>query len=253
MIKKIVLGVVIFVGIIFLASSAVSVDVGERVIVVGFGEIKSTLTEGFHFVNPFYDTHKFVIRNTKYETKASSASSDLQTALVDVAVNFQLNASKIEEVYSVYGNDYMNQIFQQNVQESVKSVTSQFTASELITKRDVIKADIKDKLQKMVADVVQITDVSITNIEFSASFNNAVEAKVVAEQQAQQAKANLEKSKLEAEAIRVQAEAIQNSGGKEYERQKQHICQIIKECGHQQDDDTIWVDMDEVLEKIQKL
>lgn len=37
---------------------------------------------------------------------------------------------------------------------------------------------------------------------------------------------------------------------KALERQKQQICQIIRECGHQQEDDTIWCDMDEILKKI---
>lgn len=34
------------------------------------------------------------------------------------------------------------------------------------------------------------------------------------------------------------------------ERQKQQICQIIRGCGHQQEDDTVWCDMDELLKKI---
>lgn len=204
------------IGLILLAVSMTSVDVGERVLVVGFGQIKGTLSEGIHFVNPLYNKNRFTIRNSKYEAIASSASSDLQSASVNIAVNFQLNSVKIEDVYKIYGNDYMSKIFQQNVQESVKSVTSQYTASELITKRDTIKSNIKSKLQEMVADVVTVTDVAITNIQFSESFDKAVEQKVVAEQQAQQARANLEKSKLEAEAIRVQADAIKNSGGAEY-------------------------------------
>lgn len=53
-------------------------------------------------------------------------------------------------------------------------------------------------------------------VDFSDSFDQAVEEKVKAEQQALQAKAQLEKSKLESEAIRIQAEAIKSSGGKEY-------------------------------------
>jgi len=37
---------------------------------------------------------------------------------------------------------------------------------------------------------------------------------------------------------------------KALDRQRQQIRQIIKECGHQQEDDTIWCDMDELLKKI---
>ena len=98
----------------------------------------------------------------------------------------------------------------------MKSISAKYTASELITKREQVKADMKAKLQEMTVDVITITDIAVTNIDFSDSFDKAVEAKVVADQQAQEAKSQLEKKRLEAEAIKVQAEAINNSGGAEY-------------------------------------
>lgn len=204
------------IGLILLAFSITSVDVGERVLVVGFGQIKETLAEGVHFVNPFYSTYDFTIRNNKYETTAASASNDLQTATISVAVNYNIDESKVADIYRTYGKDYTSRIFTQNVTESVKSVSAKYSASELITKRESVKADIKSKLQELVSDVIVITDVAVTNIDFSDSFDAAVEAKVVADQRAQEAKANLETKKLEAEAIKVQAEAINNSGGAEY-------------------------------------
>lgn len=214
---KYIIGVpVAIIGLFLLALSMTSVDVGERVLVVGFGQIKTTLAEGIHFVNPFYSTYDFTIRNNKYETTAQSASNDLQSASISVAVNYNIDESRIADIYKTYGKDYTSRIFTQNVTEAIKSISAKYSASELITKRENVKADIKAKLQELVSDVILITDVSVTNIDFSDSFDSAVEAKVVADQQAQQAKANLEKSKLEAEAIKVQADAIQHSGGAEY-------------------------------------
>lgn len=204
------------IALILLVTSITTVDVGERKLVTGFGQIKGTLTEGMHFVNPFYNLHTFTIRNNKYETTASAASNDLQTASISVAVNYNIDESKITDIYRTYGSDYTNKIFTQNVQEAVKSISAKYTASELITKREQVKADMKAKLQEMTVDVITITDIAVTNIDFSDSFDKAVEAKVVADQQAQEAKSQLEKKRLEAEAIKVQAEAINNSGGAEY-------------------------------------
>lgn len=216
MIKTITAITVGFVAIILLAVSITTVDVGERKLVTGFGKIKQTLSEGMHLVNPFYDVHTFTIRNNKYETTASAASNDLQTASISVAVNYNIDEAKIVDIYKTYGNDYTNKIFTQNVQEAVKSISAKYSASELITKRENVKADMKAKLQEMTVDVITITDIAVTNIDFSDSFDKAVEAKVVADQQAQEAKSQLEKKRLEAEAIKVQAEAINNSGGAEY-------------------------------------
>lgn len=216
MIKTITVIIVGLVALILLAVSITTVDVGERKLVTGFGKIKKTLSEGMHLVNPFYDVHTFTIRNNKYETTASAASNDLQTASISVAVNYNIDEAKIVDIYKTYGNDYTNKIFTQNVQEAVKSISAKYSASELITKRENVKADMKAKLQEMTVDVITITDIAVTNIDFSDSFDKAVEAKVVADQQAQEAKSQLEKKRLEAEAIKVQAEAINNSGGAEY-------------------------------------
>lgn len=207
---------VALIGIILLATSITVVDIGEKVLVVGFGQIKGELDAGMHFVNPFYTTYDFTVRNNKYETTASSASNDLQTAVISVAVNYNIDETKISDIYSKYGKDYTSRIFTQNVQEAVKSISAKYSASELITKREAVKSDMKAKLQEMVADSIIVTDVAVTNIDFSDSFNAAIEAKVVADQQAQEAKSQLEKKKFEAEAIKVQAEAINNSGGAEY-------------------------------------
>lgn len=205
-----------FIGLLLLIMSMTTIDVGERGLVIGFGQTKGVLTQGFHMVNPFYSVEKFNIRNNKYEATAASASADLQQAQVSVAVNYNIDETKIVDIYTNYGINYMDRIFVQNVQEAVKSSSAKYTASELITKREQFKADVKSKLQEMTSNVVVITDVAVTNVDFSDSFDAAVESKVKAEQEALQAKATLEKSKLESEAIRIQAEAIKNSGGAEY-------------------------------------
>lgn len=215
-IKLVSAGVLAVVALFFFLSSFTTVDVGERVVVVGFGQIKETLGQGFHWVNPFYNTHTFTIRNNKYETVANSATSDIQRADVSVTVNFNIEETKVQEIYQTYGNDFMNKVFAQNVQEAVKSAAAKFTASELVTKRDQFKATVKDNLSAKMPDILTITDVAITNVDFSESFDKSVEDKVKAEQEALTAKANLDTKRYEAEAIKAQAEAINTQGGAEY-------------------------------------
>ena len=74
---------------------------------------------------------------------------------------------------------------------------------------------------------LNINQVDILDFSFSKTFNEAIEAKVTAEQEALKAKANLErvkfeaqqeieKAKAEAEKIKIQAEAITKEGWAEY-------------------------------------
>lgn len=226
-IKLIAGGVITLILIILGLNSFTTIDVGERGVVVGFGQVRGSLTEGIHFVNPLYSVKRFNIRNNKYEATANSASSDIQKVGISVAVNYNINEASVTTLYATYGEDYINKVFLQNVQESVKSVSAQYPATELITKRDEVKGAIKEKLSVTVADVITITDIAITNIDFSKSFDEAIEAKVTAEQNALASKNKLEQTKYEAEqriaqakgeaeAIKIQAQAIQSQGGKEY-------------------------------------
>lgn len=214
--KLIISGVVTLLVIVGVLNCFTTVDVGERAVVVGFGQIKESLGQGFSFVNPLYSVHRFEVRNNKYETTANAATADIQQADVSVAINFNIDETKVAEIYSNYGDDFMNKVFAQNVQEAVKSVASKYNASELITKRDEFKTAVKDSLSAKMPNIVIIDTVSITNIKFSDSFNQAVEAKVTAEQNALQAKANLEQKKYEADAITAQANAIEHAGGQGY-------------------------------------
>lgn len=87
------------------------------------------------------------------------------------------------------------------VQESMKSVSAKYTAEQLITERNQVGEEIKEQLESKVSDYgIQIEKFNIVNFDFSEEFNNAIEAKQVAEQ-------NLIKTKTEQEQQIVIAEA----------------------------------------------
>jgi regulator of protease activity HflC (stomatin/prohibitin superfamily) len=80
--------------------------------------------------------------------------------------------------------------------ESVKAVTAQYTAEELVTKRADVKARIQEAIsgfidetleQKGAVGALTLANVAITDFDFSAEFNRAIEDKVRAEQEALQA------------------------------------------------------------------
>ena len=82
-------------------------------------------------------------------------------------------------------------------------------------------------IERLQRDFMVVDEFSIVNFNFSESFNTAIEAKVTAEQNALAAKNKLEQSKYEAdqriatakgeaEAIKIQAQAIQTQGGAAY-------------------------------------
>ena len=134
----------------------------------------------------------------------------------------------MNKIYQEIGVDYESKVVDPAIQESVKAATAQFTAEELITKREEVGQIIFQSLSdRLTDDYIVVESVSIVDFQFSANFNEAVEAKVTAEQNALAAENKLKQVEFEAqqriaeaqgeaEAIRIQAEAITSQGGSEY-------------------------------------
>jgi len=222
-------GVAIVVFILMLALSPFTIiGSGQRGVLVRFGHVSDVvLSEGFHFIHPLDSVEKFSIQTTKYETTAGAASKDLQSVSTAIAVNYNLIPENVDELYQNVKGDYEMNILAPAIQDSIKAVTAQYTAEELITKRAEVSQNMETILRERVSEYALITSISIVNFEFSASFNEAIEAKVTAEQDALASKNKLEQTKYEAEqtvvkaqaeaeAIRIQAEAITQQGGEAY-------------------------------------
>lgn len=221
-----IIGLVVL--IIFFGSLG-TVKAGERGVRLRFGAVVATVNEGLYVKFPLIEkVLKMDVKVQKEEVNASAASKDLQTVSSIVAVNFNLSPESVAKIYKDVGVDYKVRLIDPALQESVKAVTAKYTAEELITKREIIRDGIKQVLaDKLLPYGIIIDQFNIVDFDFSKSFNDAIEAKVTAEQQALAAKNKLEQikfeaeqrvttAKAEAEAIRIQAAAIQNQGGAEY-------------------------------------
>lgn len=221
--------IAVVVVLILLFMAATIIDQTERGVVTRFGVVQTTLEPGFHFVNPFTtDVNKFQVSTQKIEVEATAASKDLQDVTSKVAVQYNLDASKVGDIYSQYRNSVRDSVIDPAIQDSIKAGTASFNAEALITQRAQVKETIEKALRERLGEAhVVVTNVDIINFNFSQSFNNAIEAKVTAEQEAQKAKNDLERVKFEAEqrvaqaeaeaeAIRIQAEAVTSQGGKDY-------------------------------------
>lgn len=210
-----VLSVFVAIGIVFTFLCIVIIPTGDVGVVTTFGKADGIFDPGLHFKAPFIQGVDHIpTMIQKYETNASSASKDLQNVYATIAVNYRLPPSndQILRLYNDFRTDYESRIIQPLVQESVKSSTARYTAEELITKRSETKAlveqTLQEKLKKYNIDVVQV---SITNFDFSPEFNNAIEQKVVAEQNKLQAQYTLEKKQIDVQMTVAEANASATS------------------------------------------
>ena len=103
-------------------------------------------------------------------------------------------------MYREIGKDFKTIIIEPAIYETMKSAIANYTAEELVTKRQEVSNLAQETLTKRLKDKgINITSLSMTDLSFSTEFDQAIEKKQVVEQQTQQAKYELEKAKVENE------------------------------------------------------
>ena len=210
--KKIaVIGVVIACLIVVGGSTGI-VGAGQRGVLLRFGAVTGTIkAEGLYFKIPFAEEVALMSTQLqKYTAPVSALSKDLQQVTAEVTLNYQLKASSVPEIYRSMRQDYENRVMQPNLQEAVKSTTADFDAEELITQRPQVKEELQNLMTERLAPLgIEVVQLSITDFQFSSTFQESIEAKVKAVQQALEAENALKRVEFEAQQAitRAQAEA----------------------------------------------
>ncbi len=222
-----------------------TISAGERGVKTQLGKVVGTVQPGFYVKLPLVqDVYAMNVKtltinydkggdngdNKETDTNLFGASKDLQDVYIGIVVNYHVDPTKVIEIYSQYNSveNYQANVIEPIIRKTVKSLSAQYTAEELVTKRtefnDKVTASLNDQFIEKSAIFEQA---NITNFEFSPEFTKAIEAKVTAVQNAEAAKNKLEQVKFEAdqtiakaqadaEAIRIQAQAINSQGGADY-------------------------------------
>ena len=208
--KTISLSVTALVVIILICSCFTTINTGEVGIRVRLGKVVNSKTnEGINLKIPFIETiERMNVKVQKIEVNANSSSKDLQVLDEVVAINYQIDSKKARTLYKNVGKGYREVILEPAIQESIKAVTSRYTAEELITNRSEVSKKCMEELAKKIKKYgIIVNDFNITNFSFSQEFDKAIEEKQVAEQKVLTAKQELEREKIEAEKKIVAAEA----------------------------------------------
>lgn len=193
------------------SQSVVTIQPGRLGLVynrVGGLNEKASLTEGINFVIPWWQ--RAIIYDTRVKSQVvntSSGSKDLQMVQISLRVLYKPNPSKLAHLYRTLGMDYDARLLPSIVNEITKAVVAKYNASELQTKRDTVSQIIKSMLIKRASDFeVIVDDVAITHLAFSKDYTAAVEAKQVAQQDAERSKYIVDKALQEKRSIIIKAD-----------------------------------------------
>lgn len=191
-VKHVIIGFVAFVLIIFALSSIKFIGAGQAAIVFnrfrGMSDI--TLREGINFVNPITVKTKIYdlkLQKTEY-TQIEGMSADNQTIGLSLAINWKLQPTHLKEIYQTIVGNVEDTVMHNVIYEVSKASLGKFKIGDIAKNREDLRKVIEDNLKdRMTQYYIDIINISVVDVQFSKEYENAIEAKQVAEQNAQKA------------------------------------------------------------------
>lgn len=212
------------------------VNTGEIAVVKKFGKAEYAKTAGTHFdfwIGKKYEKYDTKIRQLESQTMAYS--QDAQTMDLTLTIQYRIQTDKVLNISNEFGNlEMLDSRIKSIIEDRTKSTMSSMQAMKIIESRSSLSSQVLANISEVCDKYyVEIVNVLITNIDFSDAFEQAVENKMISEQQQLQAEyeakkaeteaqgrlevakleaeAQLEKARKEAEATEVKAEAEANA------------------------------------------
>ena len=210
--KRLIRTVAVAGALLLLVTSCFTyVPTGYTGIVTTFGKVHdTTLDAGISIKAPWDNVIRMDNREQRFSFELEAFSKDIQEVDLKGSVNLNIDKSTAMNLYREVGTDYINVLIAPRVQEDIKIVIARYTAETLVENRQVASDAMYDLLkEELAAKGINVISIAIENLEFSETFETAVEAKQVATQEKQRARTQQEQQTMEAEqdAARKKIEA----------------------------------------------
>jgi prohibitin 2 len=199
--------IIIFIVLVAASSGTYVVQPGYRGVEVTMGKVSPVFKpEGFGTKTPFVTTIvPVMIRQQTRELHAPCYSADLQQVNMELRVLYRIPEVSAVTIYQNYAGDPFDSLIAPRVQEALKEVSAMQSAEQIVKNREEIKSKALAGARQKVGSILVIEDLVIQNIDLTKELENAIEAKMVQEQEAAKAKFTQQKAQIEADTVVIKA------------------------------------------------
>ena len=222
----VILGLFLMFSLIGVVACTEKIPVGYEGVVYSMkgGVEKETLSQGWHIVAPTKKVKEFTIGNeqltlTKDKREGSRDDESFKVATSDdasISISFQMSyrfySDKLVDTYSKFkgmdGETIVNNRVKTVLKSKVSEITTDYSMMNIYSgNRNEINNKITEYLNKEFKDDfgIEVIDASIIDVHPDDKLKQAIDNRVTALQEKQQAQAEQEKVKVEAETAMIKA------------------------------------------------
>lgn len=221
------LGLGVICGATFGVMSLEKIDTGKVGVVYSMsGGVKdTTLSQGFHFINPLDKVKEFTISNeqlilSKDSREGSEEDESFLVATADnanIRISFQMSyrylPDKVVDTYKNFkgmdGEDIMDKRVKTVLKSKVSEITTNHDLMDIYSgNRGKINNEITTFLNKELSKTygIEVLDASIIDVHPDKQLDKSIQDRMAAMQKAEKAKAEQEAAKVEAETNLIKAQ-----------------------------------------------
>lgn len=221
--KLVIIGAIVIFALILVFNSFSVVNEGYIGVKYRFGKIvKSDLTAGLNFHIPFIEEIKPVdTREQVYEVSTDAYTSDTQTVdALKLKLNYCYDGTQLPEIIRSIGVENVEtKLLVPNVAKISKDEIGKVKAEDLVQNRSTVQNEIYESLKETLeGQGIIVTAFAIENLSFDDAFEQSIQAKVIAAQDAlkmqnktaereEEAKQKVIAAQAEAESQKIKADA----------------------------------------------
>jgi regulator of protease activity HflC (stomatin/prohibitin superfamily) len=191
-----------------------TVQAGHVGLVKTFSNYTGTLEPGWNIKAPWQSVEEADVRVQSHQIlmdgesgHGAAVSAETQPVYAVVTLNYQLDPSRVLDLYKTVGPHYYESIIEPRVQQVFKSQTVEYRTVEVAPNREEIRRDTQQSLDSQLEQYgIRVSDFLINDLDFAPAFVDAITEKQVATQRAEAARAKVEQAKAEADQAVATAE-----------------------------------------------